>query len=32
LRSGVSSCGCLLSKGEAAISKLLTENNIPFEV
>ena len=32
LRKGDSnSCGCLKSKGEAFISKLLEENNIPFE-
>ena len=32
LLHGVQSCGCLLSKGEARISELLAENNIPFEV
>lgn len=32
LRRGESkSCGCLKSKGEAFITKLLEENNIPFE-
>ena len=32
LRSGkTTSCGCIRSKGEALISKILTENNIPFE-
>ena len=31
LTSGkISSCGCLRSKGEAKIKKILTENNIPF--
>lgn len=32
LLHGVKSCGCLLSKGEARIAQLLSENNIPFEV
>ena len=32
LRNGhTSSCGCIRSKGEYVISKILTENNIPFE-
>ena len=31
LKNGTSSCGCLSSKGEAKIIKLLTDNNIPFE-
>ena len=28
---GVKSCGCIKSKGEQKIAKLLSENNIPFE-
>lgn len=32
LRSGKTfSCGCISSKGEEIIAKILTENNIPFE-
>ena len=27
----IKSCGCIKSKGELKISKILTENNIPFE-
>lgn len=32
LQHGALSCGCLNSKGEAKIIKLLMQNNIPFEV
>lgn len=32
LRNGTLSCGCLNSKGEAKIIKLLQSHNIPFEV
>lgn len=32
LLHGVQSCGCVLSKGEARIAKLLSQNNIKFEV
>lgn len=32
LLHGVQSCGCVKSKGEAMIIKILSDNNIPFEV
>lgn len=31
LDRGITSCGCVKSKGEFIISKILKENNIPFE-